>query len=102
MQKLLKCGQTERAAKIFIDEFNFVDLVEQRCESFGKSIDDLGNTVRNLYNFDLLMNDDVKIDIGIFENYAIKRKFLSKAFMFERGVCYGFIVEKMIVCWLVP
>lgn len=100
--KLEKCMLLERAAKILNDEYNFVDLVKQKYESFGKSVDDLGNSMRNLYLIDLLKIDDVKTELEMFEKFVIDRKLLNKAFMSIKGVYFGFNIENIIVSWMVP
>jgi len=101
-QRLLQFQQLERASKIINEEFNLVDLVRQKYESLGKSLDDLGNTLRNLYVIDLLSIDDVGDDLGLFERFVIERGLLNRAFMSRKGVYFGISVESIIVCWMVP
>lgn len=101
-QKLVQFQQLERAARIIDDEFSLVDLVKQKYETLGHSIDDLGNTVRNLYLIDLLEIENVKNELKAFEDFIVEKSLLNKAFMSKKGIYYGFSVEKIIVCWMVP
>lgn len=101
-EKLLKFKLLERAAKVLDEEFNLVDLVKQKYDSLGQSIDDLGNTLRNLFIIELLSIDDVKEDLVMFEQFIVERRLLNRAFMSKKGVYFGINLEKIIVCWMVP
>ncbi|ELA42874.1 uncharacterized protein VICG_00189 [Vittaforma corneae ATCC 50505] len=101
-QKMLKFQQIERASKVIDEEFDLIDLVKQKYGSLGQSVDDLGNTLKNLYIIDLLSIDYVKEELESFRKFIIERKLLSKAFMSKKGIYFGFNVEKIIVCWMVP
>lgn len=101
-EHFLRFQQLDRASKIIMDEFNLVDLIKQKYDSLGKSIDDLGNTLRNLYVIDLLSVDDVKNEIEMFEKFVIERKLLNRAFMSKNGVYFSIDIENIIVCWMIP
>lgn len=101
-QKLLKLQQIERASRIMDEEFSLVDLVKQRYASLGQSVDDLGNTLRNMYIVNMLAIDDVEEDLEAFEKFVIERRLLSKAFMSRKGIYFGSDIEKIAVCWMVP
>lgn len=99
---LIKIKQLERAARIVDEEFNLVDLVKQKYESLGSSIDDLGNTVKNLYLIDMLKIDDSKKELNEFEEFVTERSLLNKAFLSKKGIYFGINIEKIIVFWMVP
>lgn len=98
----IRFEQHSRADKIVDDEVNFVELVKQKYDGFGASIEDLGNTLRNLYVIKMLSIDNVEADLSTFEEFIIERRWLSKAFLARKGIYYGFSCEKIIVCWFVP
>lgn len=101
-QNFIQMEQLERASKIIDEEFNFVDLIKQKYESLGSSIDDLGNTIKNLYLIDMLKIDDSKKELKEFEEFVIERSLLNKAFLSKKGIYFGFNIEKIIVFWMVP
>lgn len=101
-QELVKFKQLERAAKIIDDEFNLSDLVKHKYPTFGESIGDLGNTLRNLYLIDMLAIDSCRSELEIFETFVAKRGFLSMAFMSKKGVYFGVRIEKVLIAWMAP
>lgn len=94
--------QHARANRIIDDEVNFVELVKQKYSSLGSSIEDLGNTLRNLYFIEMLSIDSVGLDLRAFEEFVAEKMLLDKAFLSRKGIYYAFSCEKIIVCWLVP
>lgn len=100
--KFMKMQQLERAAKLLDEETDFVGLVKQKYESLSHSIDDIGNTLRNLYLIDMLAIDNVNSELKRFEEFIAQRGLLNKAFMSKKGIYFGFTIQNIIVCWLVP
>lgn len=101
-EKLLKVEQKDRANKIKDTEFNFIELVKQKYNSLGSSLEDLGNSLRHLYLINMLEIDDVSEDLKNFENFVMEKKLLNKGFLSKKGIYFAFNIEKVMVVWMVP
>lgn len=101
-EKLMKVEQKERAEKLKDSEFNFVELVKQKYESLGHSIEDLGNSLRHLYLIKMLEIDEVEKELIDFENFVLSRRLLNKAFLSKKGIYFAFDIEKIMIVWMVP
>lgn len=101
-ERFLKVDQIVRADKICDMEFNFVDLIKQKYDSLGTSIEDLGNSLRHLYFIKMLELEEVSEDLDKFEKFVTEKKLLNKAFLSKKGIYFAFNIEKVMVVWMVP
>ena len=90
-QKFLKHEQVERAKRIVDEEVNFLNLVKQKYSNLGQSIEDLGNTIKNLYSIKIHNIGDVNTEILDFENFIISKRLLNRGYLSKRGIYLFFI-----------
>lgn len=101
-ENFLKFGNIEKAKHIKNEETNFIDLVKNKYNKFGDSLEDLGNTIKNLYLIKILKVDDVDQDLSTFQQFIIDENLLNRAFLSRKGVFYSFNCSRLIVFWFVP
>lgn len=104
--KFIKGENVERVNRIVDEEMNFVEIVKSKFPSFGSSLEDLGNSIKNLYLIKVLDIDNDKWDakkyLTSFENFLIDRGLISAAFLSKKGMYFSFNCEKIIIMWFVP
>lgn len=94
-------GLEFRAAKIKKEEYNYVNLVKSRYTSFGKAVDELGNSLANLFlSQKLKLDQDIDNILYEFKNFVIQYGLLKYAFLSNHGIYYEINFKNMRVIYL--
>ncbi|KAI5148333.1 pescadillo [Enteropsectra breve] len=100
--EVLKYNRTDRIHKFCEEEYGLTALVKQKYKSFGDSLCDLGNSVRNLHYVSMLQVHDATSVLDEFYDFVVAKQLLSSAFLAQRGIYFGLNIKSVVVVWQVP
>lgn len=96
-------GLILRAEKIREEEYNYIDLIQNRFKSFGKAVDELSSSLSGL-SLSLKLNLDKEIGIVLneFMNFVVSNNILKYGFMSSKGIYYEVNIKNIRIIWLNP
>ena len=102
-QRYIGTGLEYKVNNICYEEHGYVDLVKDRYKSFCESLDDLGNSLSNLYLSRVLeLDSDAAAVLREFEGFVMEKSLLEHSFMSRNGVYHQVCFGRIKVVWFVP
>ncbi|WUR02303.1 pescadillo-like protein [Vairimorpha necatrix] len=102
-EKYEKQGLFTKASKFQEEEYNFINLLKDRFNSFGKAVDEMSSSLSSLCLANKLeLDDEIPKVLEDFKNFVIENKLLTKGFMSKKGVYYQVNIQNIKVIWLNP
>ncbi|KAK6090838.1 hypothetical protein P3W45_000083 [Vairimorpha bombi] len=102
-KKYTEQGLLLRAEKIREEEYNYIDLIQNRYASFGKAVDELSSSLSGLsLSFKLNLDKEIEGVLNEFKNFVITNNLLKYGFMSSKGIYYEVNIKNIRIVWLNP
>lgn len=97
-----KQGRADKAAQFEEEEYDLIQLLKSKYSSFGDSLADLCQSLRNLYLIQRLGIAQCEDTVNMWESFVLEYRLLEKAFLSRKGIFFSFDIEKITVLWSIP
>lgn len=101
-ERCLKFSRIDKVECFKEVEYGLVELVKNKYGCLGDSLNDLGNSLRNLYFIKMLGIEQVDDTIDQWESFILENRLLENAFLSKKGIYFSFSIEKIRIVWSVP
>lgn len=101
--KYIEQGLLLRAEKIREVEYNYINLIQNRFKTFGKSVDELSSSLSELcLSNKLNLDKEINEVLNDFKKFVITNDLLRYGFMSSKGIYYEMDIKNIRVIWLNP